>query len=483
MSQDDRGTATEPDADAVSAENDEAPASESPVTAPNSAPDDEAPAGESPVTASSHRTNGEAQPAVPWGALPESARTAAIAMAARALGAVPADQVPTALAAVARFTPAKRARRGAVPLSRALERDASFRALVAQGLADTSPDALDPATAAARAFLMQLPGSDEAIAAAARADEVAILRAQVTQLTAAVEKLTARLAEGSPTPALDQHRKGAAASDAEASQEADRLRRRLREQGTKLKLAQQDAQRAVTEAERERDRAMTQAEQDRASAERWRTRADQEAHRAAVAQQVVDRFRDEAGRARADADRRIDLLLQTISQAANGLRREWQLTTGGTDPADLVAQELPDVTGTSRSVDASLLLDWFSLPGAHLIVDGYNVTKTGYPELTLADQRDRLTRALAALVARTGVEVTLVFDGAAVVAPATRVRGVRVMFSPPGVIADDVIRTLAAAEPAGRVLIVVSSDREVVDGVRRSGARTAPSSVLLAVLG
>ena len=462
MSQHDRGTATGPAAEVVNDEPDAAPAGESLVTGPS--------------------RHGAAQPAVPWSALPESARTAAIVLAARALGAVPADQIPSALAAVARFTPAKRARRGAAPLSRALEHDAAFRALVAQGIADSSPEGVDPAMAAARAYLLQIPGSDQTIAAAARADQVATLHAQVTQLTAAVQTLTARLTDGA-TPAAAPGRTPTE-SDAAAAQEADRLRQRLREQGTKLKRAQEDAQRAVTEAHGERDRALAQAAQERANAERWRTRAEQEAHRAAIAQQAVDRLRDEAGRARADADRRIDLLLQTISQAAAGLRREWRLTTGGTDPADLVAQDLPDVTGTvSRSVDAALLLDWFSLPGAHLIVDGYNVTKTGYPELSLADQRDRLTRALAALVARTGVEVTVVFDGAAVVAPAAQVRGVRVMFSPPGVIADDVIRRLAAAEPAGRVVVVVSSDREVVDGVRRRGARTAPSAILLTLLG
>ena len=43
-----------------------------------------------------------------------------------------------------------------------------------------------------------------------------------------------------------------------------------------------------------------------------------------------------------------------------------------------------------------------TLPQVHLIVDGYNVTKTGYGELPLVDQRTRLVTALAALAARTG---------------------------------------------------------------------------------
>jgi hypothetical protein len=58
-----------------------------------------------------------------------------------------------------------------------------------------------------------------------------------------------------------------------------------------------------------------------------------------------------------------------------------------------------------------------------------------------------------------------------------------VLFSPPGVLADDVIRDLVRAEPAGRTVIVVSSDREVVDRAAADGARTAASTVLLAAVG
>ena len=83
--------------------------------------------------------------------------------------------------------------------------------------------------------------------------------------------------------------------------------------------------------------------------------------------------------------------------------------------------------------------------------------------------------------------MTVVFDGAAVAAARPAGRGIRVLFSPPGVIADEVIRDLVRAEPVGRALIVVSSDREVVDRAAADGARTAASAALvwalLAVLG
>ncbi len=59
----------------------------------------------------------------------------------------------------------------------------------------------------------------------------------------------------------------------------------------------------------------------------------------------------------------------------------------------------------------------------------------------------------------------------------------RVLFSAPDEIADDLIRRLVAAEPPGRPLVVVTSDREVVTDVRRAGAWTVPSAALLARLG
>jgi len=57
-----------------------------------------------------------------------------------------------------------------------------------------------------------------------------------------------------------------------------------------------------------------------------------------------------------------------------------------------------------------------------------------------------------------------------------------VLFSSVGEIADELIRRLVRAEPQGRVLVVVSSDREVADGVRASGAYAVPSVILLQLL-
>ncbi len=58
----------------------------------------------------------------------------------------------------------------------------------------------------------------------------------------------------------------------------------------------------------------------------------------------------------------------------------------------------------------------------------------------------------------------------------------KVRFSPEGVIADDVIRDLVAAEPEGRVVVVVTSDQAVARDVVRSGARSVAAEALIALL-
>jgi predicted RNA-binding protein with PIN domain len=104
----------------------------------------------------------------------------------------------------------------------------------------------------------------------------------------------------------------------------------------------------------------------------------------------------------------------------------------------------------------------------------------------LADQRNRLVASLGALAARTKVEVTVAFDGTAaptgVVASLPTPRGVRVLFSPVGQLADDLIRDLLRAEPSGRTVLVASSDQAVAASARGAGAWPVAASVLLSRL-
>ena len=161
-----------------------------------------------------------------------------------------------------------------------------------------------------------------------------------------------------------------------------------------------------------------------------------------------------------------------------------------TRPADLVtgSGERAAVAAGSRGREAddpALLEQLLSVPQVHLVVDGYNVTKTGYGELPLEDQRVRLVTALGSLAASTQAEITCVFDGAELDGPVVTAsaRRVRVRFSPAGVSADDVIRELVEAEPPGRPVVVVTNDGEILRDVRLSGAWTAGSRSLLGMLG
>jgi len=185
-------------------------------------------------------------------------------------------------------------------------------------------------------------------------------------------------------------------------------------------------------------------------------------------------------------DARVRLLLDTVLGAAEGLRRELGLPPRTERPADFVVAAEPgaEVAPHERALlpdDPALLDQLLALPQVHLVVDGYNVTKTGYPDLALEQQRARLVSSLVALAARSGAEVTCCFDGATVAGriPSMTGRGVRVLFSQPGEIADELIRRVVKAEPAGRPVVVVTSDRELAESVRRFGARTVASPALV----
>src|SRR5918992_2630922 len=419
---------------------------------------------------------------VNWAKLPDAVRSRLAELAATAVGAMPVTDVPVPLRRRARFTPAKRAKLGAPALTAELEASAAFRTAVVAWWEEHRPGELttaadDPLIAAAAALLNDDPDAGEAVAAAARRGEAGELRAERDAALSRVDKLTVELERlrGELTEARAQARTAGQHRDHEYQQ----LRRRVSEQGAKLRAAH-DAQAAAEQAVEERRRsaernlaaATAERDRERARAEAERRRADRAAAEVAAARQA-------AREARKADEMRLSLLMDTLGGALTGLRRELALGGGGPRPGDLVAGARSPRGGTAVSsvVELDALL---AVPSLHLVVDGYNVSKTGYPELPLADQRSRLVGQLGAIAARTGVEITVVFDGAGVItAPPRGSRGVRVLFSDPGVLADDVIRDLVAAEPQGRPVVVATSDRAVVESVRRCGAHAVPSAVLL----
>lgn len=418
--------------------------------------------------------------------LVEPARQQVIGLASDLLGTLKADDVPAPLRAIARFAPAKRRRLGAVPLAAVLDRDADFRGRLAEVLEQTSPElvaavrdgsgtgAADPVDVAVVAYLTRPPGwervleranerwSAERAAGASTGDELDRLRRELQQARTEARGEGARV------------RTAVEVAVAERDAELAALRRTVRERTRELRAA-----------ERERDEALAAAEQARLRADRGEAGKDAEVRRLRARVAELERAGASARRGsrveREVDDARLWLLVDTLVQAAAGVRRELSLPAPTVRPADAVALDAGQGSDGGRSVrDAPALDALLALPHAHLVVDGYNVTKTGYGDLSLEQQRTRLIASLAPLAAQSGAEITIAFDGSTrpPVQPGTP-RGLRVLFSAAGEIADDLIRRLVAAEPAGRVVVVATSDGEVVRDVRAGGAWSVPSAVLL----
>ena len=138
-------------------------------------------------------------------------------------------------------------------------------------------------------------------------------------------------------------------------------------------------------------------------------------------------------------------------------------------PGRRVALSLPGgVARESRPATEHLLR-----AGAVVFVDGYNVAKLGWPERRPGGQRDRVLDVADDVARRSGSELVVVFDGADITGShARRRRLVRVAWSPPGVSADDVIRSEVAAVPAARPVVVVTNDQAIRRDVAADGANT-----------
>lgn len=420
--------------------------------------------------------------------LPDVVRQRLVALAADALDHLDAEAMPATLRPVLSFARQRRARLAAAALAGALEDD-DFRTRVAAqvrparaglagALARGEPAAADPVEVAALAFLLRPP------------DWVTLLAAALERIEApgrqgadeAVGRLQSQLAEarGGLAALRATQREQVAALKAENAQ----LRRRITDERTQARQARQVAETVSAELDRSEQDAARQSAALQAEQRRLRSKVADLGRELQTLRQV------ERG-ARADEAMRSRLLLDTLIDAAHGLRRELALPPVEALPADTVVpahEPAPPVAVAARALstsDPAFLHQLISLPGAHLLVDGYNVTKLGWPSTPLEAQRRRLLQELAPVVARNGTEVTVVFDGAelahrpAVSSP----RGVRLLFSPAGITADDVLIDLVRAEPPGRPLVVVSSDGEVAAGARRAGARVVPSATLLQLLG
>ncbi|MFI1416883.1 NYN domain-containing protein [Streptomyces sp. NPDC020731] len=423
--------------------------------------------------------------------LPDGVRRRVVRLVADGFGGLTVTELPAQLRQYARFAPNRRAKFAGNAMAAALETDPLFRQRIGEKLREAQPEltgaldsgapppAADPLDVAAAAYVLRPPGWVKLVTAAGEEAQRADAERAGAETRAELERLGAELDRAREQTRSETERLRAELES--AKKEAESLHRKLRSALSDVKRGEAAVRKL--RGEMETVRAEGHAQVSAAESESRRLKA-----RLGETEAALEAARRAAREGRSVEDMRVRLLLDTVLDAAQGLRRELALPPVSVRPAETVDAVEPgrmtpkDIAARALSEhDPAILDQLLALPQAHLVVDGYNVTKTGYPQMPLEKQRLRLLGQLAQLAAQTGAEVTCVFDGAELAAPVLLAppRGVRVLFSKPGVTADELIRQLVRAEPPGRPVIVASTDREVADGVARAGARPVASAVLL----
>ncbi|MYS91816.1 MULTISPECIES: NYN domain-containing protein [Streptomyces] len=423
--------------------------------------------------------------------LPDGVRRRVVQIVSDGFGSLTVGELPAQLRQYARFAPNRRAKFAGNAMAAALETDPLFRQRIGEKLRETQPEltgaldsgspppAADPLDVAAAAYVLRPLGWVKLVTAAGEEAQRADAERADEENRAELERLRAELDRARDHTRAETERLRTELES--AKKEAESLHRKLRAALSDVKRGEAALRKAHGEIEAVR--AEGQAQVSAAESETRRLKA-----RLGETEAALEATRRAAREGRSVEDMRVRLLLDTLLDATQGLRRELALPPVSVRPAETVDAVEPgrmspkDIAARALSEhDPQVLDQLLALPQAHLVVDGYNVTKTGYPQMPLEKQRLRLLGQLSQLAAQSGAEVTCVFDGAELAAPVLLAppRGVRVLFSKPGVTADELIRQLVRAEPPGRPVIVASTDREVADGVARAGARPVASAMLL----
>ncbi|MDN3020788.1 NYN domain-containing protein [Streptomyces sp. S.PB5] len=423
--------------------------------------------------------------------LPDGVRRRVVQIVSDGFGGLTVGELPAQLRQYARFAPNRRAKFAGNAMAAALETDPLFRQRIGEKFRETQPElsgaldsgspppAADPLDVAAAAYVLRPTGWVKLVTAAGEEAQRADAERADEESRAELERLREELAHAREHTRAETERLRVELES--AKKEAESLHRKLRAALSDVKRGEAALRKLQAEMDAVRTEGQTQVSAAEVESRRLKARLGE-------AEAALEATRRAAREGRSVEDMRVRLLLDTVLDAAQGLRRELALPPVSVRPAETVDAVEPgrmtpkDIAARALSEhDPAILDQLLALPQAHLVVDGYNVTKTGYPQMPLEKQRLRLLGQLSQLAAQTGAEVTCVFDGAELAAPVLLAppRGVRVLFSKPGVTADELIRQLVRAEPPGRPVIVASTDREVADGVAKAGARPVASAMLL----
>jgi hypothetical protein len=412
-----------------------------------------------------------------------------------ARGAGPDEPPPPQLRPLLRFRPGL-ARSARSRVLRVLEEDDGFRSRVAAAVPEGDVGR------AAWLFLTRPEGWQEELGHLVADAGQARQREEAER-----EERSARHRVGQLEDALEAARAERDAAVAERSA----ARRDLDVQRRRAHVAEQRAQqleRDLTRVERDRGEAVRQLTEARAAAERRLQDLREAEARAAAADAAgpdmrvwaaIEALRVAVGEAVEQLERSVralggvaDRLDELMASAPSGAGAPAALGPAAAPPSapGLRTPPAPPAAGRRRphqllrgatEDDPDGVEQLLRLDDVLVVVDGYNVSMRGWPDLDRPTQRDRLVAFLGDARARTGADIHVIFDGGddgrrpAVSAPLP----VRVHFSPPGMEADDVVLELVDGVPRDRPVVVVSDDRRVRDGGRRRGANVVGAEALL----
>ena len=291
------------------------------------------------------------------GPLPDAVRARVVALASDALGRMPSETLPAALKRVSSFAPGRRAKLAGTQIVSVLETDNEFREHLAVQVRTALPDvaqaldsgappaAADPVDVAAIAYLIRPEGWAGALQAAVAA--VVAERESETRSHSAEQVGRLRRQVESLTEELKQTRQRQKDELARLKAENSELRHKLGDTRTKARVAESAAEGAAREiAEAQRGAAATVAQAD-AEVRRLRARIE-ELESAAGTLRRAERVERGTGTLRAR------LLLDTLLETAQGLRRELALPASEGSPADVVEAHVAEQGVKTSSGHGSL---------------------------------------------------------------------------------------------------------------------------------
>jgi predicted RNA-binding protein with PIN domain len=310
----------------------------------------------------------------------------------------------------------------------------------------------------------------DADALARRVDEQEAARRRADELRAVADAHAAKLTAELRDARGERRDRDQAAVEREraAVRRADEAERSVERERTRVGELEQQLQREVERATR-----LAQA-RDRSDARADATAGvsiDEVASAARQATHLADRLRslEAAARRADDAPRR--------AGASQSHASERGAPRAGA-PARRTRPSLPGGMVADSASGAIAMLR----PETLLVVDGYNISHRGWPDASIADQRERLARALHQLARRSGCTVVCCFDGEGQSAPALRRDGLRVVFSDAGEEADELVVRTVEETPKRTPVVVASSDAWVREHAEAAGAVVISAATMLGAL-